>query len=94
MDDVKENPKSYTCFSCGVQHEKVECQGIYYCPNALCMGCGGGWFRQTLNSYHEVQGAPNGGHTVDYNEWLKKGTIHNKKHGIKRKSFYRTPPND
>lgn len=31
----------YTCGSCGLTHPKVECGGIYHCPNPLCFGCGG-----------------------------------------------------
>lgn len=85
-DDVKENPKMYTCFSCGLFNERVECQGIWFCPNALCMGAGGAWFRRTLDSYQEVEYDR---HTVDENEWLKKGIKLNKKNKIKIKEFYR-----
>lgn len=88
-DDFKANPKSYTCFSCGLLHQKVECQGIWYCPNALCMGCGGGWFRNKLNSYKECNDG-SGCHTVDEDEWLKKGIIHNKNNKIRRTAFRRT----
>ena len=67
------NENTYTCFYCHITHDQVECQGIWYCPNALCTGPGGAWFRGTLKSYMEV---PNGRHTVDEKEWLKKGTAY------------------
>jgi len=87
IDDVKANPKSYTCFSCRLLHARVECEGIWHCPNALCTGCGGAWFRQTLDSYKECSSAT---HTVDEDEWLPKGILHNKKNKIKRTTFHRT----
>lgn len=87
-DELEQENKTYTCFSCGLFHEKVEAQGIWYCPNALCMGCGGGWFRQTLKSYKELDDASRD-HTVDHDEWLKKGIIHNREHKIDRDNFQR-----
>lgn len=89
-DELKGNPKMYTCFSCGLFHEKVECQGIWHCPNALCLGCGGGWFRRTLDSYKECDDR-SGMHTVDKTEWLKKGMYYNFENDIDRARFYRTP---
>ncbi len=68
------------CFSCKIKHERVEAKGIWHCPNALCNGCGAGWFRQTLDSYKEL---PDGYHTVDDDEWKKKGKVYNKKNKIK-----------
>ncbi len=82
------NPKTHTCFSCGLKHYKVECQGIWHCPNALCKGSGGGWFRRTLKSYKEID--DNQKHTVDEQEWRFKGIIYNLKNGIRRYNFYRT----
>lgn len=79
-----------TCFSCGLQHCKVEGGGIWHCPNALCMGCGGGWFRLTLDSYKECIDTSMW-HTVDEDEWLAKGMYHNFKNDINRAKFYRTP---
>ena len=86
--DFRKNPKMYTCGSCGLYHKKVECSGIYHCPNALCKGCGGGWFRQRLKSYEECNDG-SGCHTVDEKEWLIKGIIHNLKNSIFRLRFYR-----
>jgi hypothetical protein len=28
------------CWYCGLDDEKVEAGGIYYCPNIFCFGCG------------------------------------------------------
>ena len=75
-----------TCFSCGILHPKVEAQGIWYCPNALCCGCGGGWFRKKLISYKENS---DNTHCVDENEWLIKGIEYNKKNKIRRRTFRR-----
>ena len=88
-DELKENPDGDTCRSCGFFDEKVECQGIWHCPNALCIGCGGGWFRRTLDSYKEFDDGSRD-HTVDHNEWLHKGIIYNSEHGIKRDNFIRS----
>jgi hypothetical protein len=79
--------KKYTCFSCGYTHEKVECQGMFYCPNALCLGAGGAWFRATLDSYEDdpVEAF----HTVDEEEWLRKGREYNKENKINRQCFRR-----
>lgn len=74
------------CFSCGIKHKGVECIGIFHCPNALCLGCGGGWFRQRLDSYEDSE---DGYHTVDEGEWLEKGRTYNKENGIRRSRFYR-----
>jgi len=82
----KEKPD--TCFSCGIKNKRVEAQGIWYCPNALCQGCGGAWFRATLESYKECCG--NGRHTVDEVEWLTKGIIRNKENKIKITYFHRS----
>lgn len=88
-DEVRQERKSHICFSCGYIDERVEAQGIWYCPNALCMGCGGGWFRQTLESYKET-GGENGSHTIDEEEWLKKGREYNTQKNIPRYTFFRT----
>lgn len=73
-----------TCFSCLLSHEKVEARGIWYCPNALCRGVGGTWFRKTLDSYKELS---NYNYRVDENEWLEKGIIYNHEKGIDRDNF-------
>ena len=78
-----------TCQSCGITHKSVECIGIIYCPNALCMGSGGGWFRSKLASLNVIPGTADMEHTVDEEEWLRKGIEHNKAHGIKRSRFMR-----
>jgi ribosomal protein L37AE/L43A len=71
----------YTCGACGITHKQVECKGMWYCPNALCKGAGGAWFKQTLDSYKEINA--NGQHTIDENEWHVKGKLANKIRGIK-----------
>ncbi len=74
--------KTHECCSCGLKHQKVECQGMWYCPNALCSGPGGAWFRKTLKSYRDIL---NSRHTVDPYELKKKGEKYNKKNEIKIK---------
>lgn len=73
-----------TCFACALTHPKVEARGIWYCPNALCRGCGGAWFRIELDSYKDVD---NNRHTVDPDEWLEKGIKYNKENNIRRRRF-------
>jgi len=68
------NNDSYTCFSCGFKDPKVECRGIWYCPNALCHGPGGAWFRGTLES-HVRHGHT---HSVDSKEYQEKGEAYMK----------------
>jgi hypothetical protein len=81
---MKEKSKSLTCFYCGIYHPHVEAQGMLYCPNALCSGPGGSWFRSKLDSYEEINSSE---HTVKEDEWLKKGIINNKNNGIERDYF-------
>lgn len=59
----------YNCYYCGLHNDKVECSGLFYCPNPKCTGPGGAYFRSTLKSYKEL---PCGGHTVDDEELDKK----------------------
>lgn len=59
----------YTCWYCGLHHTKVEAGGVYYCPNPLCTGPGGAWFRATLKSFKD-EGQR---HSVDPVEWLERG---------------------
>jgi hypothetical protein len=47
-DDSKEC--MHTCFSCGFWGERVECYGIYCCPNPMCGGCGASWIARDLKS--------------------------------------------
>lgn len=64
MTDIKDQ---YTCLFCTIGHHKsVECGGIYYCPNPLCTGSGGAWFRTKLRSYKATSDTR---HTVDWEEW-------------------------
>lgn len=59
----------YTCGFCSIgSHPKVECGGIYYCPNPLCTGPGAAWARALCTSYKEE---PNGRHSVDWAEWRR-----------------------
>lgn len=88
LDELKKERENFTCFSCGLFHEKLEAQGIWYCPNALCMGCGGAWFRNTLDSYRECNDGSDS-YTIDPSEWLDKGIIYNHEHNIERYSFLR-----
>lgn len=59
----------YTCWYCGLHHTKVEASGVWYCPNPLCTGPGGAWFRTTLKSFKD-EGQQ---HSVDPVEWLEQG---------------------
>jgi hypothetical protein len=56
-----------TCYYCHLRHKQVEAGGVWHCPNPLCTGPGGAYFRSKLTSYKEVENAR---HTVDYAEWL------------------------
>jgi hypothetical protein len=76
---------SCKCFYCDLIHPKIEASGIWYCPNALCEGPGGAYFRSTLDSYQELE--DEFGHTVDEDEYLTKGRAYNKEHGIDRQDF-------
>jgi ribosomal protein L37AE/L43A len=60
------------CFYCGWDSEKVEAQGIWYCPNSKCSGSGAAWFRRGLKSYKEVKNC----HTVNRTEYFIKSTIY------------------
>jgi hypothetical protein len=73
------------CQSCGIEDDRVEARGIWHCPNALCRGTGGAWFRRTLNSYQDMPNAFE--HTVDEKEWLIKGREENKIKGINIENF-------
>lgn len=56
----------YTCQSCGLKDNNVECRGIFHCPNPRCRGSGGAWFRSKLQSFKIVD---NQQHEVDEVEW-------------------------
>lgn len=57
-----------TCSYCGLSHQKVESNGLAFCPNVLCPGPGAYFFRSQLPSY---TGFPNGKYSVDKDELLK-----------------------
>ena len=60
----------YLCQSCGLRDRRVECVGIFHCPNPLCNGSGGAWFRHRLASCRNL---PNGKHTINEQERREKG---------------------
>lgn len=60
------------CQSCKTKHDLVEAKGIYHCPNPLCRGSGGSFFRSTLESYQETDAHHE---RVDHTEWLTKGIL-------------------
>lgn len=66
---VESNIKDHlTCYYCHLRHDQVEAGGVWYCPNPLCTGPGGAYFRSKLKSYKEVE---DNRHTVDPDEWLQ-----------------------
>jgi len=69
------------CGFCKIKHKKVEAGGLWYCPNALCNGPGGQWFRRTLSSYEEDEYEST--HIVDEKEWKIKGQKYNEKTRIR-----------
>ena len=60
---------SLQCCYCKLEEKSVEAGGIFYCPNPLCSGPGGHWFRRTLDSYALVDIDK---HKIDQDEWEKK----------------------
>jgi len=82
VDLIEEKkPPHFTCHYCGLHDENVECGGIYYCPNPLCLGPGAAYFRSKMKSYEESE---NGKHSVNpseiimFGEWLLNGDIPDK----------------
>lgn len=63
LDDI------YTCIGCGLTHRRVECKGIYYCPNVMCTASGNYNFRSTIPSTVETKR----GHEVDLGDWVEAG---------------------
>lgn len=57
------------CYYCGFESKKVECRGMWYCPNALCSGPGAYWFRSTLKSFVDEDHK----HSICPHELYKKG---------------------
>lgn len=58
------------CCYCHLEDKFVEAGGVFYCPNPLCAGPGGAWFRLGLYSFKTED---NDRHSVDPNEWESKG---------------------
>jgi hypothetical protein len=56
----------FDCYYCGLNSKKIECGGIFYCPNPRCSGPGGAWFRHQLPSFKENI---DGTHTVNEDQW-------------------------
>lgn len=77
----KESMRKETCGACGLTHRKVEAQGIWYCPNAVCKGAGATWFRCSLKSYKDNR---DGTHSVDKKELKWKGLLKN----LRNRIFY------
>lgn len=73
LDNPELKRKAITCYYCGLYDERVEAGGVWYCPNPICQGPGGAWFRRQLKSYREVEG---GRHTVDTEELIDAGERH------------------
>jgi len=58
------------CCYCHLEDKLVEAGGVFYCPNPLCQGPGGAWFRSGLDSLRQVDG---GRHSVETDEWESRG---------------------
>ena len=66
--DLKD--KVYTCIGCGLNDEKVECAGIYHCPNPFCSACGSTyWKAENLNVLKDKDGYT----LLNTDGWLEKG---------------------
>jgi len=48
------------CCYCHLEDKMVEAGGVFFCPNPLCMGPGGAWFRHGLDSFRIVDGGIKG----------------------------------
>lgn len=42
------------CIGCGIQDKRVECGGIYHCPNPLCRACGAWHVREAFGFHQEA----------------------------------------
>lgn len=62
-----------TCRGCGLTHKRVECAGIYHCPNPACMSSGAAIHRMKLTSYQQNA---SGTHTVDPQEVIDTARAH------------------
>jgi hypothetical protein len=63
--NISKKKTLFDCYYCGLNNKKVECSGIFYCPNPSCSGPGAHWFREKLKSYKEFRDER---HTVDDKE--------------------------
>ena len=70
MVKTKKLKKHHICYYCGLRHASVEAGGVWACPNPLCRGPGGTWFRVQLKSYKDQD---SGKHVVDEREWCLAG---------------------
>lgn len=50
------------CISCGLNDKSVDCKGIHYCPNPICIVCGAACHKKSLKSHREIS---SGSFTVD-----------------------------
>ena len=71
VETVHNNHKQ--CCYCHLEDKLVEAGGVFYCPNPLCVGPGGAWFRCDLGSFRPVDG---GRHSVETDEWEDKGNAY------------------
>lgn len=60
-DDAKDrnplirNAPIEPCYYCGLENDRVEAGGVWYCPNRFCQGPGAFWLR-TKAGYHGDDG--------------------------------------
>ena len=67
---IKTDSDIYTCIGCKLNDEKVECGGIYYCPNPFCSVSGAtNWKSNNLN----VRETSDGFILLNIDGWLEKG---------------------
>jgi hypothetical protein len=67
--EIVKNHAGQCCY-CHLEDKLVEAGGVFFCPNPICMGPGGAWFRSGLDSFRLVDG---GRHSVETDEWERKG---------------------
>jgi hypothetical protein len=68
--ETKTERNLYKCISCGIVDEKVECGGIYHCPNPFCTASGSTyWKTKNLNVKEDSSGIT----LLNYDGWLEKG---------------------
>jgi len=64
-ENIGKKASHLDCFYCGLDNDKVEAAGMWYCPNPRCSGPGAAWFRVKLHSYKDGAG---GGHSINPGE--------------------------